>query len=129
MVVILAASGVRIQANHVYVIPPNADLSIEHDTLKVISPSSKLGQQVDYLFSSLAESRGTHAVGIILSGYLQDGTKGCRHIKAKGGITFAQDMSAEVSSMPLSAQASGCIDFILPPEKMPGELIGLINNL
>ena len=58
------------------------------------------------------------AIGMILSGYDGDGTAGCKHIKAKGGTTFAQDMSAEVNDMPLSAQASGCIDFVLPLDKI-----------
>lgn len=50
------------------------------------------------------------------------GTEGCKSIKAKGGITFAQDESAEVAVMPLRAQASGCIDFVLPPDKIADEL-------
>ncbi len=65
---------------------------------------------------------GARAIGIILSGYDGDGTEGCRQIKAKGGATFAQDISAEVGHMPLSAQAAGCIDFVLPPKAMAREL-------
>jgi two-component system CheB/CheR fusion protein len=61
----------------------------------------------------------SNSMGIILSGYLKDGTEGCKHIKAKGGMTFAQDESAEVRSMPLSALTSGYIDFVLPPEEIP----------
>ena len=125
MQVIVASSGMQVRANKVYVIPPNADLSINRHTLKVVSPPKRMSRQVDCLLISLAEYWGTHAVGIILSGYLQDGTKGCRHIKANGGTTFAQDLSAEVSSMPLMAQASGCIDFVLAPKKMPEELLKL----
>jgi len=123
MPVIVASSAMPIHANRIYVIPPNADLTIDGYILKVVSPPHRRSRQVDCLFNSLAESIGSRAIGIILSGYLYDGTEGCRHIKARGGITFAQDISAEVSSMPLSAQASGCTDFVLPPEKMPGELL------
>ena len=65
---------------------------------------------------------GTRAVGIVLSGYDGDGTEGCRQIKAKGGKTFAQDMSAEVDFMPLSAQAAGCADFVLPLNNIPAKL-------
>ena len=65
---------------------------------------------------------GARAIGIILSGYDGDGTEGCRSIKAKGGTTFAQDESAEVDDMPLSADASGCVDFVLPPDKITDEL-------
>ncbi len=62
------------------------------------------------------------AVGIVLSGYDGDGTEGCKHIKANGGKTFTQDMSAEVDYMPLSAQAAGCVDFVLPPNEIPNKL-------
>ena len=125
MPVTIASSGMQIQINSVYVIPPNADLYVDNYILNVVSPPNRMSKQVDCLLISLAKSMGNHAVGIIFSGYLQDGTEGSMYIKAKGGITFAQDQSAEVSSMPLSAHASGCIDFVLPPEKMPSALLKL----
>jgi two-component system CheB/CheR fusion protein len=84
--------------------------------------------QVDLFFTSLAEVMGARAIGIVLSGYDGDGTEGCRHIKAKGGTTFAQDMSAEVNLMPLSAQASGFVDFVLPPGKISDELQRLVST-
>jgi chemotaxis response regulator CheB len=65
---------------------------------------------------------GARAIGIILSGYDGNGPDGCNHIKAKGGTTFAQNMSAKVDGMPRSAQASGCGGFVLPPDKIPDEL-------
>jgi len=129
MPVVLAQTGLVVTANRVYVIPPNADLSVKGYILNVVSPPKRASRQVDCLFKSLAESLGPQAIGIILSGYCNDGTEGCKHIKAKGGTTFAQDQSAEVSSMPLSAQGSGCIDFVLPPEKMPSELLKLIISM
>jgi chemotaxis response regulator CheB len=126
MQVKVASTKMSIRANHVYVIPPNADLLIENHTLKVVSPRTMdkfHHKQVDLFFTSLAEAMGARAIGIIFSGSDGDGTKGCKDIKAKGGTTFAQDLSAQVNSMPLSAQASGCIDFVLPPEKIPAELL------
>ena len=68
---------------------------------------------------------GVRAIGIVLSGYDSDGTEGCKHIQAHGGKTFAQDMSAEVDSMSLSAQASGYVDFVMPLDKIPGKLKSL----
>ena len=117
MTVMLASTAMPIRANHVYVCPPNADLLIESYTFKVVSPRTKRNAQIDLFFASLAEAMGPRAIGIILSGYDGDGTEGCKYIKAKGGTTFAQDMTAEVNRMPLSAQASGCVDFVLPPDK------------
>jgi two-component system CheB/CheR fusion protein len=89
---------------------------------KVVSPRSGRIKQVDIFFISLANEMSDRAVGIVLSGYGSDGTVGCKHIKANGGKTFAQDMSAEVDFMPLSAQAAGCADFVLPLNKIPAKL-------
>jgi CRP/FNR family transcriptional regulator, cyclic AMP receptor protein len=126
MPVTQAAGAMPILANHVYVIPPNVDLSIERHSFKVVSGRTKGNSQIDLLFTSLAEAMGVRAIGIILSGYEGDGTEGCRQIKANGGTTFAQDMSAEVDAMSLRAQASGCVDFVLPPGKMPAQLRRLV---
>ena len=122
MSVLVASEAMAILANHVYIIPPDSDLTIENYRFKVISPRISRNKQVDIFFISLAEAMGDRAVGIILSGYDGDGTEGCRHIKANGGKTFAQDMSAEVDFMPLSAQAAGCADFVLPLNKIPAKL-------
>lgn len=122
MKVLVASEAMLIQRNHVYVIPPNADLTVESYIFKVAIPRTKRNVQIDLLFISLAKSMEARAIGIILSGYCGDGTEGCKFIKAKGGTTFAQDDSAEVGVMPLRAQASGCIDFVLPPDKIADEL-------
>jgi len=121
MPTIQASLGMPILANHVYVIPPNANLLIEDFSFKVVSPRTlKKGRhnQVDCFLISLAKTMGTHAIGIILSGGDGDGTEGCKLIKANGGKTFAQDLSADVGSMPLHAQDSGYVDFVLPPDKI-----------
>ncbi len=122
MAVTVAAEAMPILVNHVYVIPPDSDLTMENYRFKVISPRSGGHKQVDVFFISLANEMSALAVGIVLSGYDGDGTEGCKHIKANGGKTFAQDMFAEVNHMPLSAQAAGCIDFVLPLNKIPAKL-------
>ena len=122
MAVMLAASGMKLLANQVFVIPSNADLLIENGALVVVSPRTRRNAQVDIFFASLATAMGTRAVGIVFSGYDGDGAEGCKRIKAAGGTTFAQDASAEVSGMPLSAQATGSVDFVLSPEQIPAEL-------
>ena len=127
MPVAVASAAMPIRANHVYVSSPGSDLLVESNTFKVVSPRTRRNAQVDLFFISLAEAVRARAIGIILSGYDGDGAEGCRHIKAKGGTTFAQDGSAEVSGMPLSAQATGCVDFVLPPEKIPDELKKLVS--
>jgi two-component system CheB/CheR fusion protein len=119
----VASHAMPISANHVYVIPANADLAVEKYQFKVISPRSRRNAQIDLFFASIAEVFGDRAIGAVLSGYDGDGTKGCKHIKEKGGITFAQDQSAEVDSMPVSAQNSSHVDFVLSPDKISAALI------
>ena len=126
MTVVLAASGMKIRASQVYVIPGNADLLIEDGALIVVSPRTRRNAQVDLFFTSLATAMGARAVGIVFSGYDGDGAEGCKRIKAAGGTTFAQDNSADVSGMPLSAQATGSVDFVLSADKIPAELDKLI---
>ena len=121
MPVVVASMAMPITANHVFVCPPNADLMIEHQAFKLVSPRTR-NQQVDIFLRSLADAMGSLAIAVIFSGYDGDGTEGCRQIKAKGGTTFAQDLTAEVAGMPLSAQAAGCIDFMLPPRQIAGKL-------
>ena len=129
MKVLVASMAMSLRSNHVYVIPPDADILIENFTFKIIFPRSGRNKQIDLFFVSLAEAMGARAIGIILSGYNGDGTEGCKHIRAKGGIIFAQDMSAEIEHMPFSALASGCVDFVLPPDKIATELKRLATAL
>jgi CRP-like cAMP-binding protein len=129
MPVMLASAAMPIRANHVYVIPPMADLLVESYTFKAATPRIRRNKQVDFFLISLSEDIGARAIGIILSGYGDDGTEGCKHIKANGGTIFAQDASAKVDGMPLSAQASGCVDFVLPPGKIPDALRRLVSTI
>ena len=122
MPVLVASDAMPLNANHVYVIPANADLEVENYKFKVSSPRSRRNAQIDLFFASIAQAFGDRAIGVIFSGYDGDGTAGCKHIKEKGGITFAQDQSAEVNAMPVSAQSSKYVDFVLSPDKISAAL-------
>ena len=122
MPVLRTSTEMPIRANHVYVIPGNADLQIESFTFKIVSPRSRRSVQIDLFFSSLAKAMGERAIGILLSGYHRDGSEGCRSIKANGGITFAQDNSAEVEDMSRNAQALGYVDYVLSPKEIAEEV-------
>jgi two-component system CheB/CheR fusion protein len=121
-------TGMPIEANSVYVIPPDADLLIVQDAFQVATPRTIRNVQVDLFLTSLATAMGPRAIGIIFSGYDGDGAAGIERIKAQGGTTFAQDKSAEIDGMPLSARETGCIDFVLPPEDIPAELLRLVRS-
>ncbi len=105
--------------NNVYVIPNDRGIEVTNGHIKVI-PRSKGGIaiSIDVLFSSLAETHKENVVGVILSGNAHDGTSGLKAIKNAGGITFAQDDTAQATSMPHSAIASGVVDFVLSPKKI-----------
>jgi two-component system CheB/CheR fusion protein len=117
--------GTTVQRNHVYVIPPNADLTIRDGVLHLSARTLGRGQHrpVDSFLHSLAEDCGDRSIAVILSGTASDGTSGCLTVKSVGGITFAQDeATAKYSSMPRSAVEAGCIDFVLPPKGIAEEL-------
>ncbi len=125
MPVLEVNEGMAIGPNHVYVIPPNASMTLAQGVLR-LSPRTQSGHPnmpIDEFFRSLAEDRQSRAIGVILSGTGSDGSLGLQEIKAAGGITFAQDeKSAKFTGMPLSAINCGSVDFILPPEQIAGEL-------
>jgi two-component system CheB/CheR fusion protein len=117
-------NNLQVEANHVYVIPPNTNLGIAQGVLN-LQPrlqNRSAHHPIDAFFESLAQDQRECAIGVILSGTATDGTLGLEAIKAEGGITFAQDDSAKYDSMPRSAMAAGCVDFVLSPENIAKEL-------
>jgi two-component system CheB/CheR fusion protein len=113
-----------VQPNRVHVIPPGATMGITQGVLQITPRIEAKGQHrpVDHFLRALAEDQGHRAIGVILSGSATDGTLGLEAIKAEGGITFAQDASAQHPSMPNSAVAAGCVDFVLPPAAIAAEI-------
>ena len=124
---------IKVKPNHIYIIPSNKMLVANDGVLK-LSPRPERNKTdrnlpIDIFFNSLAEVHREHAIGVVLSGTASDGTLGLKAIKDNGGITFAQDeASAAYDSMPKSAVHAGVVDFILPPEEIPGKLIEIRNK-
>ena len=120
----------RVEPNHVYVIPPNTTMAIARGVLKLEPRREDRRPQhaIDFFLESLAQDRHESAIGVILSGTATDGTLGLEAIKAEGGITFAQDDTARYDSMPRSAVAAGCVDAVLPPEGIATELARLARH-
>ena len=117
--------GMRVEADHVYVIPPNASMSIKDHALRLEPRIDSRGGQmsIDRFMRSLAQAQRNQSVGVILSGTGTDGTLGMAEIQAQGGVTFAQDEStAKYDGMPRSAIAAGCVDYVLPPRAIAREL-------
>lgn len=114
----------QVQANHVYVIPRDANLTIVQGILKIHPrPRTRApNRPINTFFESLGADQREQAIGVVLSGTATDGTLGLEAIKAEGGLTFAQDDSAKYESMPRSAIAAGCVDLVLSPEAIAQEL-------
>ena len=124
-------NGMRLEPNTVYLIPPRKNVTLFHQQLLLVEQDHGRGLNlpIDLFFRSLAEDMGERAVGIILSGTGSDGTRGIRGIKEAGGLAMAQEpASAKFDGMPASVIATGLADYVLPPEKMPAELIKFIQH-
>lgn len=131
MQVLEVEDGVSVKPNCVYIIPPNKDMALLNGKLQLMDVSQlhALHLPIDYFFRSLAQDLHERAIGIVLSGNGSDGTLGIRSIKGEGGMVMAQEIkSAEYDGMPSSAIATGLVDCILPPEKMPARLISYVSN-
>jgi two-component system CheB/CheR fusion protein len=127
-----AKEGMAVESDHIYVIPPNRDMSIFNRTLSLAEPKKAHGLRmpIDAFFRSLAEDQGESAICIILSGTGTDGTLGLRAIHGAGGMCMIQDAdSSRYDAMPRSAMNTGLADYILPPEKMPEQLIEYVKKL
>ncbi|HEX7899269.1 MAG TPA: CheR family methyltransferase [Planctomycetota bacterium] len=131
MPVLNADQDTRIKIDHVYIIKPNTSISISKGHLQtgknLASPSG--GREcINHFFMSLALERRERSIGIIFSGTASDGAAGIKAIKSEGGITFAQDNSAEFRGMPEAAVATGAVDFVLSPAAMAQKLIQIVKH-
>jgi two-component system, chemotaxis family, CheB/CheR fusion protein len=132
MPVIEAEDQMKVIPNHVYIIPPNREMTIFHSMIHLSIPDSTRGQRmkIDLFFRSLAEEQGDKAIGIVLSGTGTDGTLGLRAIQGSGGLTLVQDpKTAKYDGMPTSAIEGGYATFVLPVQQMPAQLIASVQEL
>jgi two-component system, chemotaxis family, CheB/CheR fusion protein len=117
--------GMTVEPNNVYVIPPDSEMVIFQGILHLTPREEVRGQHmpVDSFLRSLAQDRRNNAIAVIMSGTGSDGSIGIRSVKGEGGIVFAQDETAKYNGMPKSAIDTGCVDFVLPPDKIAAELL------
>ena len=128
-----AADGDPVEPNNVYVLPPDALLTIEGGHLHIHAPDAVNRERnpIDIFFGTLADDQGENAIGIVLSGSGSDGSLGIKAIKEKGGLTLAQGADHSMprhSSMPSSAIATGLVDLVLPVEEMPERLLDYVHR-
>lgn len=89
----MAVEGCRLQPGHVYVAPPDRHLLVEPGRLRVTKGPREhnFRPAIDPLFRSAAQVYGPGAIGVILTGNLDDGTAGLWTIKKLGGVAVVQD--------------------------------------
>ena len=132
MLVQQAGNRMKTRPNYVYVIPPNKDLVILHDTLYLLDRLAPHGLRlpIDSFFRSLAEDRRERAIGVILSGMGSDGTLGLRAIKEQGGLVLVQDPTeAKFDGMPHSAIEAGYADVVATAGELTTRIVNIVGKL
>lgn len=123
---------IKVEPNHVYVIPPNQNLAMTdgHLALTDMIGAEERRSPVDLFFRTLAESNEDRSVSVILSGTGANGSIGMKRIKEYGGVAFAQDPGeAEYKDMPQNAIATGMVDYVLPVAEIPAKIISFREHL
>jgi two-component system CheB/CheR fusion protein len=125
----LVEDGMRVEPNHIYLIPSKKEMIISGGALLLSDKGAgqELTLPIDVFFRSLAQDVGDRAIGIVLSGAGSDGARGIRDIHAAGGVVLCQDeQTATFDGMPRSARDTGVVDHVLPPGEMPHALINYV---
>lgn len=130
MTVLQAESGMKVEPDTVYLIPPKKYMTLQQGTLILYDyASGTLNHPIDIFFTSLAEEKKEHAIVVVLSGTGSDGTNGIKAVKEHGGLVIAQaPESAKFDGMPKSVIQTGLADFILSPEEIADEILNFSNT-
>jgi two-component system CheB/CheR fusion protein len=122
----LVEDGMKVEPDHVYLIPPSKEMIIADGRLLLSERELKLDLTlpIDVFFRSLAQDCGERAIGIVLSGGGSDGSRGILDIHEAGGVVLVQDeASAQFDGMPRTARDAGVAQWVLAPDEMPGVLL------
>lgn len=122
------SDGEPIQSARIYVAPPDHHLLVNQGVMRVVRgpQENRFRPAIDTLFRSAARAYGSRVVGVVLTGYLDDGTVGLQAIKKRGGVAIVQDPSeAEYPSMAKSALRFVNVDYCLPLAEISDLLVRL----
>jgi two-component system chemotaxis response regulator CheB len=126
-----AQHGETMQPGHIYIAPPDRHLLVVDGRLELSHGPREnyVRPAIDPMFRSVAQAYDGNAIGIVLTGRLNDGTSGLYEIKRCGGTAIVQDpANAEAPSMPQSALDHVAIDYCLPPDSIAQQLVSLVKE-
>ena len=115
---------IKVEPDHVYVIPPNRSILMADSHLETVEFAEPRGRRtpIDHFFRSLASGH-TESIAVILSGGGTDGSVGVKDIKEMGGLIMVQQPEdAEYDSMPRATLSTGLADVVLPVAQLAGKL-------
>ena len=119
----LVTDDLRLEPDHIYVIPPGKEMRCKEHRLIVSDLPEGLHRPIDTFFLSMAENDQISKVAIVLSGTGSDGSEGVMAVHRADGLTIAESPeTAEFDGMPVSAVRTNCVDLVLPPDEMPAAL-------
>jgi two-component system chemotaxis response regulator CheB len=127
----LATAKTPIKAGHVFIASPDTHLLVKQDHILIgRGPAeNRFRPSIDVLFRSVAAAFAERSIGIILTGYLNDGAAGMWAIGQSGGHTIVQDPNeAEYPDMPLSVLDAMEVDYSIPLKDMGGAVLAIIKN-
>ena len=120
-----AVAGLSFREHGVTVVPTGWEATLDPGDRMVLSRSADF-RGGDALLTGVAERLGSAAIGVVLTGMQRDGARGVQAIKRRGGRVLVQDpATARADGMPSAAIATGCIDFVLPLERIAPALVAL----
>jgi two-component system CheB/CheR fusion protein len=122
----LVEDGMRVEPDHVYLIPPKKEMIISEGVLLLSERDTRqqeLSLPIDVFFRSLAQDCGSRAIAIVLSGSGSDGSRGARDVAESGGLVIVQDTSAQFDGMPRTTRDTGVAAHVLAPAEMPRVLL------
>jgi two-component system chemotaxis response regulator CheB len=132
LIVKQAVSGEQLRSGTVYIAPPNKHMLVNPDGTLSLSMAERVNfvrPSADLLFESVAVSFKERAIAVVLTGRGCDGARGVQAIRKMGGVVLAQDKATcQCSSMPGFAIDTGCVDLILPVDKIAFALETLVRD-
>jgi two-component system chemotaxis response regulator CheB len=127
-----AKTGMVLKAGHLYLAPSDHHLMIDGKSKILVTKGATENRSrpaIDPLFRSAAIAFRNRVIGILLTGYLDDGTAGLQVIQRCGGICMVQDPAdADYPDMPKNALNQLAVDHVLPIAEMGGVLYRLMER-